>query len=570
MRQLFEASPLADLVDLEQPLLRRLIYRCGWTLVWIGVLTTGLGVWGWWSTWPPDALFSPLITMAAVVGLTAVWTLTIPEKQWFTRVSLATAMLTTLYFQGLQIRGRGYYSTDSAAFNDVATNLFVHGHNPYSWSVGQGAVQLIENPARFWTYTLNGSHVSQVSYPAGSFLLQAPLQLLGVHHLPSDWMDLLCGVAAMLLLYKMLPQIVRWLAPVLLLGGFYIGIFSNGGTDALFLPFLLLAVWRWDRFVDPTASRLTRFASPVALGVACSIKQTPWFCALFLIVGIAIEARDHARPVATTTASYAGVVAGVFALINLPFFLGNPRGWLHGAFLPLIDPLVPDGQGVISFALHGSFHGARLAWLTVAGALAVLAVLALFVLRYTTFKRSWLFLLPLALLLPARSLSEYALDFVPVAIVAAFSVESTEAVVWPRLGARLRRGVLAAPVLAIVVCLALAFSRPVLTITVGNVTTSEGTSLYATMVVRLTNNTGSTVTPSVMVLENDTHPTGFWHLAEGGSLVLGPHQSKIVTLVSPATTPTSLRDQYWIVTAVTPSPASISSSSPIQWHLGHR
>ena len=570
MKRLFEASSLAELVDLDQPQFRRLIYRCGWTLVWVGVLTTGLGAWGWWSTWPPNALFSPLITIGAVIGLTAVWTRTVPERQWFTRVSLAVASLSTMYFQGLQIRGRGFYSTDAAAFNDVATKLFLHGHNPYSWSVGNDAAELIQNPARFWTYTLDGGHVAQVSYPAGSFLLQAPLQLVGVHHLPSDWMDLLCGIASMLLLYKMLPQIVRWLAPVLLLGGFYIGIFSNGGTDALFLPFLLLAVWRWDRFVDASASVWVRYSGPAALGIACSIKQTPWFCALFLVVGIAMEAASHGRNALKAASSYLGVVAGVFALINLPFFVGNPSAWLHGAFLPLVDPLVPDGQGVVSFVLHGYFHGARLVWLGIAGALSVLFVLGLFVFRYATFKRSWLFLLPIALLSPARSLSEYALDFVPVAIVAAFSVEATSFVLVPRLRPRLRGAITVLPVLGVALCLVLSFTRPVLTITVGEVTLKKGTSLYDTMLVRLTNNTGSTVTPSVMVLENDTHPTGYWRLPSGGTLTLGPHATKTVMLVAPPGTPTSLRDQYWIVTAVTPSPASVSSSSPMQWQFGHR
>ena len=569
MRQLFHASPLAERVDLDQPQLRRLVYRCGWTLVWIGVLTTGLGAWGWWSTWPPNAVCSPLITMLAIIGLTAVWTLKVPEKRWFTRLSLATAVLTTVYYQGIQIRGRAYYSTDSAAFNDVATKLLLHGHNPYSWSLAKDASQLVQNPALYWTYTLDGGHVSQVSYPAGSFLFQVPFQFLGIHHLPSDWTDLVFGVAAMLLFYKMLPQIVRWLAPVLLLGGFYIGIFANGGTDALFLPFLLLAVWRWDRFVDPAVSKWTRYAGPIALGLACSVKQTPWFAALFLVVGIATEARAHHRSVLKLTASYAGTVLGVFAVLNIAFFAGNPSGWLHGTFLPLVDPLVPDGQGVVSFALHGSLHGARLTWLAIAGALAVVFVLLVFIFHYATFKRSWLFLLPLALLIPARSLSEYALDFVPAAIVAAFSVETSTFAWVPTLPHWMRRTAICSPVLGVLLCLVLSFTRPVLTVSVGAVTLQRGTSFYGTMVVRLTNNTSKVVMPSVMVLENNTHSSGYWTTATGAPLVLAPHQTKSVTLYAPPFTPTSLKNQYWIVAAMTPSPAAVSTSSPLQWHLGH-
>ena len=44
---------------------------------------------------------------------------------------------------------------------------------------------------------------------------------------------------------------LRWVAPLLLAAGVFTGAFANGGTDALFVPFLILAVWRWDRLAGP-------------------------------------------------------------------------------------------------------------------------------------------------------------------------------------------------------------------------------------------------------------------------------------------------------------------------------
>jgi hypothetical protein len=73
-----------------------------------------------------------------------------------------------------------------------------------------------------------------------------------------------------------------------------------------------------------------------------------------------------------------------------------------------------------------------------------------------------------------------------------------------------------------------------------------------------------------MVLENNTHPNGFWHLAGYRPLVLAPHQTRQVTLFPPGITWTSLRDQYWIVAAYAADPASVSTSVPMRWNHGQR
>ena len=71
----------------------------------------------------------------------------------------------------------------------------------------------------------------------------------------------------------------------------FVGAFSDGGTDALFLPFLVVAVWRWDRFGTGKGAGIAPWIGPVALGVACAVKQTPWFCLPLLLLGLGLEAR---------------------------------------------------------------------------------------------------------------------------------------------------------------------------------------------------------------------------------------------------------------------------------------
>ncbi len=246
-----------------------------------------------------------------------------------------------------------FYTTDSAAFNQVAAHLLVHGKNPYTHSMAPAA-GLLNSPDRFWTYLVNGSYVLHVSYPAGSFLLEAPLMALGFRHEVTDWLDLAAWLVTGVLLFVMMPVSLRWLAALILLTSVYVGMFTNGGTDVLFLPFLVLAVWRWDRFATGRGAGLAGWLGPVCLGLACSIKQTPWFCVPFLVVGVALEARRSGRGIGIGTgARYLAIVVAVFVAVNLPFIVWSPGAWARGIVLPLTKGLVADGQGAVTLAVHG-------------------------------------------------------------------------------------------------------------------------------------------------------------------------------------------------------------------------
>ena len=282
-----------------------------------------------------------------------------------------------------------------------------------------GASQLLHAAPNYWTYLVDGGHVTSVSYPAGSFLLQAPLVALGLHHLPTDWLDLAAWVATALVLYAVLPAAVSWIAPLLLLSGAFVTSFADGGTDALFLPFLALAVVGWDRFGDADRSRWARWLSPLALGIACSIKQSPWFCVPFLLIGVAAEARAAGARPARVAARYLGLALASFLAINAAFIAWGPSAWWHGTMLPLLSPLVPDGQGLVTLALHGATRGADLHELWLASALALAGLAAAMALAYPVMKRAWLFLVPVVLFVPGRSLSSYLLDFFPASLAAA-------------------------------------------------------------------------------------------------------------------------------------------------------
>ena len=299
---------------------------------------------------------------------------------------------------------------------------FADGADPYVASMSSVA-HLLSVPSRFWTYAVDGGHVTQFSYPAGSFLLSLPATALGVH-MGVDWTDLVAWLATIVLLFALVPASLRWLVALLGLTPFFLGSFSSGGTDAMFLPFFVLAVWRWDRYGRPSEPGLARWIGPISLGAACAIKQTPWFAVPMLVTGIFLEARRREWGPIRVSLRYLLTVFVVFAAVNLPFLAWHPWAWLHGTLIPLTGGLVADGQGLVTLATHGLTGGVNLTMLSLAGALAMVGAVASFVAWYPHLKRIWPLLLTIPFFFSPRSLSSYLVDLIPIALVAAVSVDS--------------------------------------------------------------------------------------------------------------------------------------------------
>jgi uncharacterized membrane protein len=546
---------------------REMAERCAWSLVWLGVLVGGTSLWGSWWSWPAIDVLAPVLVACSLAGLAVCWWSASPRSLYHQALAMAAVLVAAGAPQIVLIHTRRYYSTDSAAFDHVAARLLVNGSDPYMSSLS-AASRLLNVPARFWTYTINGGHIAHVSYPAGSFLVDAPAFALGFRHQVVDWMDLYAWLATGILLFVLLPRAVRWLAPLIVLTAVYLNAFSSGGTDVMFLPFLMLALWRWDRYGMGREAGIARWIGPVALGLACSIKQTPWFCLLFLAVGIAIETRRRGRSPAPVVARYVVVAVAVFAAVNLPFVIWNPVSWWRGTLTPFVKPLVADGQGVVSLAIHGVSGGVDLTLLTLGSGLAYLAILASFVAWYPQMKRMWLFLLPVAFFFAPRSFSSYLVDLLPVAVVGAVTVGTairTSSVA--RLGRfGIDRLLVGALVLATCVTTAVAFVSVPLGLAVRNLSVSRSGLVLKSVTVSVTNQTGSTLAPHFMVNVGDPHPSGFWLPTGRAPVVVGPGRSVTVTLYPPVPTYFPPSSSDWVVEAYTSSPNALSTSKLIWRH----
>jgi uncharacterized membrane protein len=545
-----------------------LLERCVWTLVWLGILVGGLNLWGDWSSWPIIAVLAPLLVAVAIAGFVICWCTNSPRTWFHEGLAMVSALVSVTAPQVLNIHTRLYYPTDSAALDHVAARLFVNGHNPYTSSL-TAAAQLLKNPQNFWTYTVSGGHISNVSYPAGSFLAYVPAFALGFHHEVVDWMDLYAWLASAVLLFFLVPRYLRWLAVLITLTGIFTGLFSGGGTDATFIPFAMLAVWRWDRYGTGKGAGLAGWVGPFALGLACSIKQTPWFCIPFLAVGIYIETRRSGRSPVPVVARYLAIVAAVFAAVNLPFVFMGASAWWNGTLTPFLQPLVADGQGIVSLALHGISGGVNLTVLMYASLLAYLAALCAFAGWYPRLKRIWLLVLPVSFFFAPRSFTGYLVDLFPIALVALVTVEGGIA---PARRLRWRRvpvtaAVVGALALATSLATALSFTGAPLDITYLSSSIGSQQQQLEAVTVAVTNTTDTTLRPHFLVDLGAAHPSGFWTTPHGRPVVIGPHQTVGITLFPPKDTypflPPYASD--YVVDAYTSSPRALSTSGDI-WH----
>jgi hypothetical protein len=292
------------------------------------------------------------------------------------------------------------------------------------------------------------------------------------------------------------------------------------------------------------------------------------------------------------------IVGVVFLAVNLPFIIWHPVAWFEGALLPFRSPLIPDGQGLVTLALHGVARGVSLPLLTVSGTLVLVALLLAFVVWYPAMKRIWMLLLPMTFFVAPRSLSTYLLDLLPAALVAAVSVapapapapapakapakapahvparEAGPAAREAGPAARSQRplrpavvAVLAVTVASVVVAVVAFFSAP-LGIDVQSVTTSAGAAAVESVTVVVHNRTGRPVVPHFMVDIADTHPAGFWYPAHHRSVVIGPHDSSQVTLYPTSYIGSPEHGSHWLVEAFTSTPGALSTSVPQVWRLG--
>jgi uncharacterized membrane protein len=536
--------------------------RVGWTLVAVIIGLTAIQAWVGSDTVPGANLVSVLLILGSLLATWRIWTRT-DGLAWWEELGLLVGPMIVISFFAAQVWiAQPSYGTDAVAFNQYAGSLVLRGLNPYTHSMAPALTQF-RVPANFYTYRLDGTAVTSLSYPAGSFLFYLPLLALGIHVQAANIVDLIFWFACGLVLWRMLPRETRWAAGLVMSAIVYLSFVIGGETSSIYLPFVLLAVWRWDRYGKVAERSAARWIGPLAFGIAASVKQTPWFLAPFLLIGVYQETRRDGRNPFPVVARYVGVAVGSFLAINLPFIIANAGAWARGSLVPLLSPTIPDGNGLINLTIFERHGGGHLELFTVAALSFILLTLLAFGFRYEALKRAWVPMVALAFFIPTRSFGTYLFMLVPAALVAGMSVRPAalgsrggRLGLWPKVAL----GTAAAVAIGAAVW-ALTAPAPLSIKIIGTRSTGQLQSLDE-IDVQVTNHTGATQRPHFTV-NNAEHTTTFWYSLgdDGGDAVLAPHATEVFHLHAPNTASMPGIESPLFVEAFTLSPATMSTSS---------
>ena len=317
-------------------------------------------------------------------------------------ISLVVVLGCFLFWAYYQILSIPAYGTDEMAFDQYAAQLFLHGVNPYLHSMAP-SFRIFQVSPNGYTWMTNGKPVTSLSYPALSFLVYIPFLALGISSQLAVWVNTGAWALSIILAYLLVPRSTRPYVLVLASLSVYISYAVGGVTDALYLPFLIVVAFTWERFIS--SSSRWRYLIPVLFGLSMSIKQTSWLVLPFLIFAIAWESRsklDSLRLGIRTAISFVLVTLIAFLISNVPFDITSSIAWLKGITTPLLAKTVPNGQGLISLPLFLHFGGGSLFSFTLLGGITYIAIFAVFAYRYQQFK-GWIFVVAYAADIPTTT-----------------------------------------------------------------------------------------------------------------------------------------------------------------------
>lgn len=378
------------------------------------VLNTGLSVYRGSGIWAPGIPVGLTLYGLAFFCLIAGIMLRNPTRLVW-QLAIGGILLTTIIFAvWYEIDfANPTYGTDSLAFAQSAGEVLINGQNPYE-VVGGSLGDVIERfnvPDTFVTRTTAGTEIERlVSYPAGHVLTYAGGVAVGLHDL--RWVTLIFEIGSLVLIWSFVSPIGRLFIPFALLMEPNLTVYFTSGavTDWLWVLPLVCAAFFLNR---------ERFGyAGLALGLACAMKQQPWFLVPFAFVWAyqTLSRRGKSQERRDGLIAFLGGVAFGFLLLNIPFIVWSFHDWVQGILHPVLGHLVPDGQGLSVLTSRGLLPIPG-GWYST----ALLLVSALTLWAYARWfdrMQNLLFVLPPALfLISARSFHSYFIYWAPLALL---------------------------------------------------------------------------------------------------------------------------------------------------------
>ncbi|MBW2453089.1 MAG: hypothetical protein JRI68_01185 [Deltaproteobacteria bacterium] len=337
-----------------------------------------------------------LLTYGVGFGLLLLAALpTAAERHGAVAIPVAMTLVALCFLQNHLVAQleHGAVTTDVHVYMDYAGRLLREGINPYSVDLLEG-YRLHRVPLTFSTPLVDGGLTGQLAYPALSFLILVPFQLLGI---PTEWVYPVILLIGLGLLYYWAPR--QW-RPVVWLPFF---------VDPRFLLYTLGTVSdvTWAVLLAVTAATWHRPRTrAVAFGLALAVKHQPWVLAPLLLIRLWHDTEGDRRDKLGAIRRFVVWAGAVFLAVNLPFFVWSPGAWVTGVLEPVIAPMITLGQGLSAVTMSGFLIVPKWAFSFLMVAAYGLAAWLLH--RYHPWARSAVWVIPgFALWFGNRSLSSY-------------------------------------------------------------------------------------------------------------------------------------------------------------------
>jgi hypothetical protein len=239
--------------------------------------------------------------------------------------------------------------------------VFAQQHIPITWMMGGGADYTFGYPPL--DVLLTAPVLAFVGFPAVASVVTTGMLLIGSlalwRLLPIEWRS---GATAVMLGFPFMPHYARLGYPAIIA-----------------MVWLIPVVLRWPSIGAGGRLRRSDLLRAVCVGAACATQQLAWFAAPFLIVGLYALRRGEVSPrrALMTVATFAGIAAATFLVINLPFIVSAGPAWASGVLLVLTQHAIPHGQGLIDVSFYLTDGSARLDFYSYATLLLALGLLGL-------------------------------------------------------------------------------------------------------------------------------------------------------------------------------------------------
>ncbi len=360
------------------------------------------------GVFPPAGYFSIFYGVLSILILILI-TSNISEK-WLSRLDVFLGIFTILAgiaWTVALVYTLPSYGTDEAALTQGAAQVLLGGHNPYGANLANYLQEFGVQPNAL-TYTMSGSPVTTLGYPSLSFIPDYFLLLVGITRQDPIIITVLGLAIASLFTFFSLPKSHRPFLLILIGTSAY---FSEAAAGLIYnemLIFIVPAFYYWEKFHEKSTS-FKKYVSPICFGLACAVVQDAWFFVPFLLVGIYFEATRRGLRPFKQISIYSLITIVSFVIVNIPFIVWDPLAWVKGSIGPLLQPLVPLGQGMVGITMYLGMGGGDLKYYTYAAVFAGIVAISALIVNYPKYK----FLIPvmpaLILFLSTRSLNEYAI-----------------------------------------------------------------------------------------------------------------------------------------------------------------